>query len=87
MPAGEEVPEAEEQGDPLQEGEGQEERKLRELSSDHRTGLAKLPNVVEWLINKLGHGRDDASSRWAPSATPLLPIIPDDLPMHRVRSH
>lgn len=71
MPAGEEVPEDEEQEGPLQEDEGGEQQKLRELSSDHRTGLAKLPNVVEWLINKLGHGRDNASSRSGPSVALL----------------
>ncbi|KAK9844937.1 hypothetical protein WJX74_008894 [Apatococcus lobatus] len=59
---GEEVPEGE-AGE--QEGKVDEQQKLRELSSDHRTGLAKLPNVIEWLINKLGHGHDNGSSRAA----------------------
>ncbi|KAK9866369.1 hypothetical protein WJX84_005962 [Apatococcus fuscideae] len=40
-----------------------EQQKPRELSGDHRTGLAKLPTVIEWLINKLGHGHDSAPAR------------------------
>ena len=42
-----------------------EQQKPRELSGDHRTGLAKLPMVIEWLINKLGHGHDSAPARSA----------------------
>lgn len=62
MLAGEELPEEEDRPD-RQEARAEEHGKLRELSSDHKTGLAKLPNVIEWLINKLGHGRDGAPSR------------------------
>ena len=62
MLAGEESPEEEDQPN-THEARAEEQNKLRELSSDHRTGLAKLPNVVEWLINKLGHGRDGAPGR------------------------
>ncbi len=42
----------------------------QKLSSDHRTGLAKLPNVIEWLINKLGHGQDPSSVRSALATLP-----------------
>ncbi|KAL0027354.1 hypothetical protein WJX79_003195 [Trebouxia sp. C0005] len=62
-----EVPEdAEDSGSEAEQDERQSSSRLRgseAMSKSHQTGLAKLPNGLEWLINALGAARRGSKGR------------------------